>query len=146
MIRSYRFGPFLFDRSLNCLTRSGKDVLLTKRQFQALGVLLDAGGDVVSPEVFFEKVWVGTNVEKSSLTQTIFMLRRILGRLPNGESYIETVPKQGYRLSKSATKQVLAMSLSSAPNRTEFNWFLPGSAILAGWCQIISSFIWRLIM
>ncbi|QEE28715.1 hypothetical protein FTW19_12320 [Terriglobus albidus] len=146
MTRSYRFGPFIFDRSLNCLTRSGKDVLLTKRQFHTLGVLLDAGGDVVGPEVFFEKVWVGTSVEKSSLTQTIFMLRRILGRLPNGESYIETVPKQGYRISKGATAQVLVMPSPSGQNRKEFNWYLPGSAILVGWCQIITSFVWRLIM
>lgn len=146
MTRSYRFGPFIFDRSLNCLTRSGKDVLLTKRQFHTLGVLLDAEGDVVGPEVFFEKVWAGTNVEKSSLTQTIFMLRRILGRLPNGESYIETVPKQGYRISKSATAQVLMMPSPAHQNRKESNWYLPGSAILAGWCQIVTSFVWRLIM
>lgn len=43
-------------------------------------------------------VWPGTFVEESNLTQNIFLLRKSLGQTADGDEYIETLSKRGYRL------------------------------------------------
>ncbi|WP_263416905.1 winged helix-turn-helix domain-containing protein [Terriglobus albidus] len=101
-------GQYTLERNPLSLTRGLVVVNATKRQLQALSVLLDAQGEVVSREDLLNKVWFDVAVEDHNITQTIFMLRRILGRLPNGADYIETIPKRGYRVSRAALQPVWA--------------------------------------
>lgn len=56
----------------------------------------------MTKDVFFKKVWHGAFVEEGNLTQTIFLLRKALGKLPDGGDYIETLSGYGYRLSPAA--------------------------------------------
>ena len=42
-------------------------------------------------------VWPGLAVEDSSLTDQIAALRRVLALVPGGNSWIETLPRRGYR-------------------------------------------------
>ena len=42
-------------------------------------------------------VWADAFVEESNLTNNVYALRKLLGQSENGQSYIETVPKRGYR-------------------------------------------------
>ena len=42
-------------------------------------------------------VWADAFVEESNLTNNVYALRKLLGPDENGRSYIETVPKRGYR-------------------------------------------------
>jgi Tol biopolymer transport system component len=44
-----------------------------------------------------EAVWPDTAVEENNLTQNISTLRKLLGDSSNGQAFIETVPKRGYR-------------------------------------------------
>ena len=44
-------------------------------------------------------------VEESNLTYHIFAIRKALGEAPDGEKYIETVPRKGYRLVASLTAE-----------------------------------------
>ncbi|QEE27090.1 hypothetical protein FTW19_03125 [Terriglobus albidus] len=101
-------GQYTLERNPLSLTRGLVVVNATKRQLQALSVLLDAQGEVVSREDLLNKVWFDAAVEDHNITQTIFMLRRLLGRLPNGADYIETIPKRGYRISRAALQPVWA--------------------------------------
>jgi Tol biopolymer transport system component len=55
-------------------------------------------GEVVSKQELMEAVWPDSFVEEGNLTQNIFLLRRELGKTPEGEDYIQTVPKRGYRI------------------------------------------------
>jgi DNA-binding winged helix-turn-helix (wHTH) protein len=43
------------------------------------------------------KVWPDTFVEESNLAQNVYTLRKALGQTPDGEGYIVTVPRRGYR-------------------------------------------------
>ena len=77
-------------------------VKLSPRQFKVLTLLVRARGKVVLKQAFFKKVWKGSFVEDGNLSQTIFLLRRALGKLPGGRDFIETIPGKGYRLAADA--------------------------------------------
>ncbi len=65
---------------------------------EVLMQLADHGGQVVSREELLDKVWPGVVVGDEALTQGVIKLRRALGDDPRSPSYIETIPKRGYRL------------------------------------------------
>jgi DNA-binding winged helix-turn-helix (wHTH) protein len=96
------FGDFAL--APNPLTlRKGFEVLkLPQRQMEVLRLLVEAQGSAVPKSLFFEQIWSGNFVEEGNLTQTIFLLRRALGRLPDGGEYIETLPRLGYRIAPAA--------------------------------------------
>jgi PAS domain S-box-containing protein len=83
--------------------RHGRRLLrLAPKQFHVLAMLVRARGRTVEKEKFFETVWKGRAVEEANLSQTVFLIRRALGKLANGKDYIETIPGQGYRLAADA--------------------------------------------
>jgi len=43
------------------------------------------------------EVWADSFVEEANISRTIWMLRRALGEDKNGQDYIQTIPKHGYR-------------------------------------------------
>jgi TolB-like protein/Flp pilus assembly protein TadD len=55
-------------------------------------------GEVVSKDQILEGVWGSRHVADSALTRAIAELRRGLGDEAHNPSYIETIPKRGYRL------------------------------------------------
>ncbi len=99
----FAFQDFRFDpgcSELLRLDRAGKaaPVAMGSRARALLGLLVEEGGKVVSKDRIFDRVWAGTFVEESNLTVQISALRRILDRDREGESIIQTVHGQGYRL------------------------------------------------
>ncbi len=90
------FGPYRFDRHSLTLYEDGRIVPLTSKAGQVLALLLHRAGEVVPKEDFLSEVWRDTFVEPRSLTQCIFLLRKALGD-QEGQIYIETVAKRGYR-------------------------------------------------
>ena len=93
----YEFGPYRLLPQERLLLRDGEPVALTPKAFETLVVLVERGGRLVEKDELLNEVWAGTNVEESNITQNIFALRRVLGAGEDGASYIETVPKRGYR-------------------------------------------------
>ncbi|WP_245536230.1 winged helix-turn-helix domain-containing protein [Terriglobus roseus] len=88
---------------------------LPRKQLEILSILLEAAGEVVSRDEIIDSVWPDVIVEEHNLTQTVFLLRRALGRLPDGQDYIETVPKRGYRIALSALKPQAAFAPDLLP-------------------------------
>ncbi|MEZ2345771.1 winged helix-turn-helix domain-containing protein [Terriglobus sp. RCC_193] len=99
------FGEYTFETTQMVVMRGIEIIDMPQRQREALALLLKAQGKVVCREAFLDTVWKGVIVEEHNLTQTIFMLRKALGKLPNGREYIETIPKKGYRMSVGALNQ-----------------------------------------
>ena len=130
------FGEYTFEKSPLLVMRGIEMIDLTPRQLETLSLLLDAKGEVVSRETFLDKVWGDVIVEEHNLTQTIFLLRKALGRLPNGQEYIETVPKKGYRMSPSAfvistTREPSSSLWDKAKNKVP-SPVLPGVPLMEG--------------
>jgi TolB-like protein/DNA-binding winged helix-turn-helix (wHTH) protein len=89
-----RFGPFEVDLDQRLLFRAGDSVPLTPKAFETLAVLVERQGKVVDKAELLKLVWPDTFVEENNLTQNISALRKAFG----DESYIETIPRRGYRL------------------------------------------------
>ena len=92
------FGPFVFDSRSGALVRDGKPVMVTSRGASLLRALLDAQGGVVTKLQLMNATWPNASIEESNLTVQIAALRKSLGALPNGQDWIATVPRVGYRL------------------------------------------------
>ena len=95
--RSYEFGPFRLDAAEYTLSRDGQNIPLTPKVFQTLVVLIENSGHVVDKEELYKQVWQGAFVEETNLTKNISILRKILSEGDAEASFIETVPKRGYR-------------------------------------------------
>ncbi len=93
----YWFGDFELDTTEWVLRQKGEILPLAPKALQALEILLRNGGKVVSRREMVESLWPDAFVEESNLTVTISMLRRALGDSDTGTTFIETVPKRGYR-------------------------------------------------
>jgi DNA-binding winged helix-turn-helix (wHTH) protein len=93
----YRFGRFQLDPDDRQLRRDGAPVELNARYLDALTLLVREQGRLVSKDRFLGEVWRGVPVTDEALTQCIKTLRRQLGDDAASPSFIETVPKHGYR-------------------------------------------------
>jgi len=95
--RCYEFGPFRLNAAEYVLLRDGKVVPLTPKVFETLLVLVENSGHVVDKNELYKQVWQDAFVEESNLTKNISILRKILSEGDGETSFIETVPKRGYR-------------------------------------------------
>jgi TolB-like protein/DNA-binding winged helix-turn-helix (wHTH) protein/Tfp pilus assembly protein PilF len=95
----YEFRPFRLDPEQHLLTRNGEAISLTPKAFETLRILVEKNRQVLSKEELMNQIWPETFVEEGNLTFNISVLRKALGKRPDGCPYIETVPKYGYRFS-----------------------------------------------
>ena len=95
--RYYEFGPFRLDTAEYSLSRGGEQIPLTPKVFETLLVLVKNSGRVVDKEELLRVVWGDAFVEETNLTKNISILRKVLTTGDPDKSYIETVPKRGYR-------------------------------------------------
>ena len=96
--RVYEFGPFRLDSGTRRLLRDGQPVALTAKAFDALLALVENYGRLVEKDELMRQLWPDTIVEEANLTQTIFILRKVLGESPGEQNYIATIPRRGYQL------------------------------------------------
>jgi TolB-like protein/DNA-binding winged helix-turn-helix (wHTH) protein/Tfp pilus assembly protein PilF len=95
--RFYQFGPFRLNPETRVLLRDGDVVPLAPKAVETLLVLLRSAGQPVDKEALIQAVWPDTFVEENNLAHHISILRKTLGSGGNGKTYIETIPKRGYR-------------------------------------------------
>jgi TolB-like protein/Tfp pilus assembly protein PilF len=93
----YEFGAYRLDAQSRMLFRQGNHVALPPKLTELLVALVEAEGRVLTREQLLQRLWPDTVVEEGSLTSHISMLRKALGEGPNGQDFIETLPKRGYR-------------------------------------------------
>jgi len=93
----FEFGPFRLDVAKSVLWRAGALVPITPKGLALLRTLLEGGGDVVSKAELMARVWPDTAVEEANLGVTVAALRKAIDPGANGRSYIQTVPRRGYR-------------------------------------------------
>lgn len=92
------FGPFELDPAGGTLRQDGREIALGVRGIALFKVLLEAAGGVVRRETLLERAWPGAIVEESNLTVQIAALRKAIGAQPDGQEWIATVSRVGYRL------------------------------------------------
>jgi DNA-binding winged helix-turn-helix (wHTH) protein/tetratricopeptide (TPR) repeat protein len=102
-LRVFEFGDFRFDADTPVLWRGGALVPLTPKTLDLLRALVEGGGDVVSKAELMSRVWPDTVVEEGNLTVLVAALRKGIDPRPQGGSFIQTVPRRGYRFDASLT-------------------------------------------
>jgi Tol biopolymer transport system component/DNA-binding winged helix-turn-helix (wHTH) protein len=95
--RFYEFGEFRLDAVARLLSRGGVTVPLTPKAVDLLMALVEQPGHLLDKNTLLTTVWPDSFVEENNLADNIFKLRRVLGDGENGRTFIETVPKRGYR-------------------------------------------------
>lgn len=94
-----RFGPFEIDLEGRRLLKSGKAITLREQSFQVLAALMERPGEIVTREELRKRLWSSdTFVDfEVALNSAVSRLRDALGDSANSPSFIETIPKRGYR-------------------------------------------------
>jgi DNA-binding winged helix-turn-helix (wHTH) protein/Tfp pilus assembly protein PilF len=96
--KRYQFGAWTIDLSAREVRSGEERANLSWRAFEALRILIEAGGEVVTRETLMASLWPDVQVNESSLHQCIFQLRRVLDGEGEASSLVETVARRGYRL------------------------------------------------
>ena len=97
MRQSFSFGPFVLDTNAGTLFNEGSAIPLSYRAAQLLAVFLSRPGEVLTKSDLIDAVWNGAAVEESNLTVQMAALRKALGSRLDGNDWIATVPRIGYR-------------------------------------------------
>ena len=110
----YEFDALRIDTALSRLARAGEPVPLPPKAFDLLILLARNTDRVMTKSELMEALWPGTFVDEANLTQHVYTLRKALGDQPNGQPFIETVPRRGYRLATAVREVVEAASTNAA--------------------------------
>ncbi len=95
--RHFRFGNFRLYPGEHRLLRDHTPIPLAPKAFDILVYLVSHSGSLVKRDELMQAVWPDSFVEETNLNVNISLLRKTLGTLPDGEPFIETVPRKGYR-------------------------------------------------
>jgi DNA-binding winged helix-turn-helix (wHTH) protein len=95
--KSYTFGPFHFNVAERLLLKNGELIHVPPKEMQVLLALLRRRGHLVDKQAFLEEVWPGSFVEEGNLARHVSFLRQRLANHARGTTFIETVPRRGYR-------------------------------------------------
>ena len=93
----FRFGRFQLDVSERRLLLAGEVVPLRSKVFDTLCILVENHGRLVRKDELMQRLWPDSVVEENNLDHNISRLRRALSEGTDGDKFIETVPRQGYR-------------------------------------------------
>ncbi len=107
-----RFGPFEFDPECGQIRKDGVGLKIQGQPLQILDILLDKPGQLVTREELRQRLWTSdTFVDfDHSLNSAIKKLRQALGDEADTPTYIETLPRRGYRF---------VGKLSNPPHRSD---------------------------
>ena len=113
-----RFDVFEVDLEAGELRKQGAKIKLQEQPFQILQMLLEHPGEVVTRDELQKRIWpTDTFVDfEQGLYNAIKRLREALGDSPETPSYIETLPRRGYRF---------CGTLAASPSRIESLAVLP---------------------
>ena len=97
--RTIQFGDFGLDLQSGELSRNGARLLLPEQLFRILSLLVRNPGTLVTRDDLRHELWPDdTFVDfEHSLNAAVKRLREVLGDSATAPTFIETLPKRGYR-------------------------------------------------
>jgi transcriptional activator of cad operon len=120
--RMLRIGDWCVDPASGQISRNGETTRVEVRTMRLLLCLAEHAGEVVSIDDLLNQVWSGVTVSQDSVYQAVASLRRLLGDDPRQPTYIETVPRLGYRMLATVStweNTSIAPTNSSPPSDSE---------------------------
>ncbi|HEY0011212.1 MAG TPA: response regulator transcription factor [Candidatus Paceibacterota bacterium] len=97
---SYTADTLVLDSRTGAVTRDGKDIRLTRKEFMLLQYLLQNKGTVLSRGMILEHVWdMSVDIFSNTIESHILSLRKKIMDT-GGERIILTVPGRGYKIAE----------------------------------------------
>jgi DNA-binding winged helix-turn-helix (wHTH) protein len=96
--RSFQLGHWMVEPTLDRISRDGHEARLRPRAMDVLTTLALASGKLLSKRDLIDAVWRTEFVSDHALTQVIAELRAALGDDAQNPSFIENIPRRGYRV------------------------------------------------
>jgi eukaryotic-like serine/threonine-protein kinase len=94
-----KFGPFEADLHAGEVRKAGSRIKLQDQPFKVLQILLERPGDLVTREELQARIWPRENFGDfdHAVNVAVGKLRTALGDSAENPSFIETIPRRGYR-------------------------------------------------
>jgi len=122
--RAFAFGDWCVYPLDGAIRRGDRAVHIEPKVMEVLVLLAEGADRVVLRRDLLERVWgVYATVSDESLTRCISVLRKALGDSARSPEYILTIPKRGYRLLQSVSRDVSgrpARNAGGSPQRPRF--------------------------
>jgi DNA-binding winged helix-turn-helix (wHTH) protein len=99
------FEPFQLDTVNHCLWREGERMPLTPKAFDVLRHLVGHADRLVTQDELLDAIWPETYVNPEGIRKYVLEIRKVLGDQRNPPSFIETLPKRGYRFIAKVTDE-----------------------------------------
>jgi TolB-like protein/DNA-binding winged helix-turn-helix (wHTH) protein/Tfp pilus assembly protein PilF len=136
--RVVRFGIFDVDMQAGQLCKAGLRVKLQEQPFQFLTVLLERPGELVTREELRQRLWpADTFVDVDlSLNGALKKLRYALGDVADNPTFIETIPRRGYRFI--ASVRPVTVDFANREERMQLVPSpMPAPALLLSWPRVV---------
>lgn len=96
--RSFKVGDWLIEPDLDRISRGSVAMNIRPQVMELLVYLAERSGQVVGSGKLLDDLWPGKIVTSGSVYNCIAELRHMLASGDDRQTYIETIPKHGYRL------------------------------------------------
>lgn len=101
-----RFADVVLDRVARSVTRAGRSVRLTEREFRTLEYFIRNAGRVISPMELCEQVWKFHFDPESNVVQVFIMRLRKKIDDDFATNLIHTVPREGYIMEREGERTI----------------------------------------
>jgi eukaryotic-like serine/threonine-protein kinase len=136
--RTIRFGEFVADLSSGEIRKSGSRIKLQDQPFRVLQILLEHPGDLVTREELQSRIWPEDSFGDfdHAVNVAVGKLRAALGDSAENPSFIETVPRRGYRFVATLDEG----PVDTQPQLTAINGVRP-SRVVSGFNRTLLAFL-----
>jgi DNA-binding winged helix-turn-helix (wHTH) protein len=123
--RYLRFGEFCLDVQKQELWKAGVYLRVAGKVYQALVMLLESPGEIVTREALRARLWPreGQLNYEANVNTTVNKLRQVLGDTDQESRFIETIPRRGYsfiaRVEYADAAPVAALTEEEGPHRVQ---------------------------
>jgi len=102
--KALAFGPFLLDIEGYTLTRDGKRIVLSTKEFEVLRHLASNPGVAMAPDEIYRGVWGDIFGDLTAVAVYIGRIRRKIEEDPANPVYLQTIHGRGYRFNPEVLK------------------------------------------
>ncbi len=110
-----KVGDWRVTPALNVLERGGRSVKIEPRTMELLVYLARRPGQVISVDELISEVWRGRVFDRGIVHTKVRQLRKALGDDSRDPTFIETIPKRGYRMVARVIETDAAEVVDGAP-------------------------------
>lgn len=143
--RFLRFGSFHLDPEQQELFKDGTRIRVQGKVCEALLLLLESPGEVVTRETLRARLWPNDSQINydANVNTTVNKLRQVLGDSPERPAFVETIPRKGYTFIANVeaveqpkftdSERSAAVAQKSAGDASQSSGIFADAALGSGW-------------